>query len=167
MYNIFKRGCFEDLLHHCFMLMLCFFNNLNCLLVLCRISANKSDIYRAIINKKLVYFWMVTDTNLKQLENSTETHKAFIGSIYCNVPAASRALITVKGKWCIKWWRLGPLDTQTLFHVTSTYRDMWKTRYTTSDVAVPPRALRVYFTGHGQFWWVTVVAYIGRITLGE
>jgi hypothetical protein len=33
--------------------------------------------YNAIINdmgdNKLVYFWMVTDTNMKQLENSKET----------------------------------------------------------------------------------------------
>jgi hypothetical protein len=32
---------------------------------------------------------MDIDTNLNDLENSMETHKAFIGDIHCNISAAS------------------------------------------------------------------------------
>jgi hypothetical protein len=52
-------------------------------------------------------FETVTDTNMKQLENSKETHQVFLGSVDCNISAASGAPITIRGKWFIKCKRLG------------------------------------------------------------
>jgi hypothetical protein len=43
---------------------------------------------------------MVTDTNMKQLENSKETlFLSFVGNMYCNIPAAAYTSITIKGKY--------------------------------------------------------------------
>jgi hypothetical protein len=99
--------CIIFLLHHCFLLKLCFINNVMCLLVLYRISGNKSVVYRAIINNKLVYLWMVRDTNLKEFEKNTETHKANIGSIHYNTLAASKCSVHCQRKMVsqvIKAW---------------------------------------------------------------
>jgi hypothetical protein len=56
--------------------------------------------YRVVINYfgYKVYFANVTDTNMKQLENIEETEQVFVGNIYCNISAASGALIAVKKK---------------------------------------------------------------------
>jgi hypothetical protein len=50
---------------------------------------------------------MVTDTNMKQLENNKETHEVFVGGIDCNISVTSGAPITIKGKWRLRCKRLG------------------------------------------------------------
>jgi hypothetical protein len=64
-----------------------------------------------------------------------KTAKILVGDIGCNMPAASGAPVTIKGKWCLSAEGtmllvigrdpfLDPLDLRTLLHVTSTYVDM-------------------------------------------
>jgi hypothetical protein len=42
---------------------------------------------------------MVTDTNMKQFENTKETRQVSVGNTDYYTPAASGAAITIRGKW--------------------------------------------------------------------
>jgi hypothetical protein len=52
-----------------------------------------------LCDKSYCIFEVVTGASMKQLENSKETHYAFVGDTDCNISAASGAPIAINVKW--------------------------------------------------------------------
>jgi hypothetical protein len=58
------------------------------------------------VGRNLCIFEMVTDANMKRLENNKETRDIFVGNIDCDI-STSGIPIAVRDIWCLKCKRPG------------------------------------------------------------